>query len=175
MTIMAGAPPAGQAFSIGPGDRAEPQHFPKQAEAVSYETYTPARVNLTTHCLTDRLHMQAMAKTDGAEKGRLRVQWNELFKVMPRPKMLSSSESIAPKGCAAVGGSAVGPATVPARESAIGLITFLLPSCFLTLSGFRFNPLGDRVLKSEWGVASSQSAKKKRIAKNKWQIVFSTI
>ncbi len=39
---------------------------------------------------------------------------------MPRPKMLSSSESIAPKGCAAVGGSAVGPATVPARESAIG-------------------------------------------------------
>jgi hypothetical protein len=28
---------------------------------------------------------------------------------MPRPKMLSSSASIAPKGCAAVGGSAVGP------------------------------------------------------------------
>jgi hypothetical protein len=68
---------------------------------------------------------------------------------MPRPKMLSSSESIAPTGCAAAGGSTVGPANVPARKRD-SAITFLLPSCFLKLSGFRFNPLGDRPNPIPW-------------------------
>jgi hypothetical protein len=34
-------------------------------------------------------------------------------------------------------------------------ITFLLPSCFLTLSGFHFNPLGDRPQPHPWGCSSA--------------------
>jgi hypothetical protein len=54
---------------------------------------------------------------------------------MPRPKMLSSSESIAPKGCAAVGGSAAG----PSQRKRDRVITFLLP-VFLHFPAFVSTP-----------------------------------
>src|SRR5271167_3671393 len=72
---------------------------------------------------------------------------------MPRPKMLSSSESIAPKGCAAVGGGGVG----PSQRKRDGVITFLLPSCFLTLSGFRFNPSATGPSRTLMGAAAPLS------------------
>ena len=61
---------------------------------------------------------------------------------MPRPKMLSSSESIAPKGLRGCGRQRCRPRHCSSQRKRDRVITFLLPSCFLTLSGFRFKPLG---------------------------------
>ena len=58
----------------------------------------------------------------------------------PGPKCSLSQNPLLPRA-AAVGGSAVGPRHCCQRKLD-RVITFLLPSCFLTLSGFRFNPLG---------------------------------
>jgi hypothetical protein len=53
----------------------------------------------------------------------------------------TASESIARKGCAGWGRSAVGPATVPARESAMGRSHFCYPPVFLHFPAFISNPL----------------------------------
>jgi hypothetical protein len=60
-----------------------------------------------------------------------------------------------------MGGSAARPRHCSSQRKRDRVITFLLPSCFLALSGFRFNPVGGRVLKSEWGIATGESGKKK--------------
>ncbi len=58
----------------------------------------------------------------------------------PGPKCSLPQNPLLPRAGAAVGGSAVGPATCSSQRKRDRVITFLLPSCFLTLSGFRFNP-----------------------------------